>query len=239
MPRAAIAPEAAPQERYQFKPFPGSSHVWALGELAGLPTSARVLDIGPGSGAIGLELRERGLSALDAVEIDPRAREHVTPIYRRVEETVRPLAGNKYDVILLLDVLEHLADPASFLDDAAVLLAPGGAVLLSVPNVAHWSVRLSLLAGRFEYTERGILDKTHLHFFTGRHLDRMLEARCGLRITERNGSISPVQFLLPEGAARSGAFALFSRLRQGAARLAPGLCAYQHLRRVERPAAGG
>ena len=71
-----------------------------------------------------------------------------------------------FDVVIFSDVLEHVADPAELLRLAAKGLKPGGLVLISVPNVAHWSMRLHLLRGRFDYTEVGIRDATHLRWFT-------------------------------------------------------------------------
>ncbi len=72
----------------------------------------------------------------------------------------------KYDLILLLDVLEHLLDPASVLRNVRQLLEPGGHVVVSLPNIAHLSVTIPLLLRRrFTYKDSGILDRTHLTFF--------------------------------------------------------------------------
>ena len=138
---AQIAEDATPQERYLFKPHPGSSHTWAIGQLAGLPASARVLDIGSGSGAIGAALKEQGVQTVDAVEIDADARDHVKNIYNGVAESLSSFSGQRYDAILMLDVLEHMTDPKTFLAEVASYLSPNGFLLISVPNVAHWSVR--------------------------------------------------------------------------------------------------
>ena len=162
--------EKAPQERYIFKPFYGSSHWWALNQIDKIPQSARVLDIGAGSGAIGKRLMEKGFQNLSAVEIDARARDYITPIYKAVHESLNPYKNEKFDLILLLDVLEHTATPEQFLNEILELLAPGGTILISVPNIAHWSIRFSLLFGIFNYTDRGLLDKTHLQFFARKRL---------------------------------------------------------------------
>ena len=71
-----------------------------------------------------------------------------------------------FDVVILADILEHLAEPAALLRLVARELNPGGMVLISVPNVARWSVRWHLMRGRFDYTETGIMDVTHLSWFT-------------------------------------------------------------------------
>jgi SAM-dependent methyltransferase len=86
-----------------------------------------------------------------------------------------------FDVVLAGDVLEHLVDPRRVLADARSLLAPGGYVVASVPNVAHVDVRMALLCGRFAYRETGLLDATHLRFFTHDTLLELFE-RAGLAV---------------------------------------------------------
>jgi SAM-dependent methyltransferase len=87
----------------------------------------------------------------------------------------------KFDVVVFADVLEHLPDPAAPLHLARTVLRPSGAVVASVPNVAHWSVRWDLLWGRFTYTPSGIMDATHLRWFTERSVRALFEAS-GYRI---------------------------------------------------------
>ena len=77
-----------------------------------------------------------------------------------------PETGLKYDLIILGDILEHLKRPDLFLAGVNDHLAPGGMVIVSVPNIANYSIRLHLLLGEFRYTETGIMDRTHLRFFT-------------------------------------------------------------------------
>ena len=76
------------------------------------------------------------------------------------------VADDRFDVIVFGDVLEHLRDPLVVLRKAKALLADRGSVVASIPNIAHGSVRLALLAGRFDYQELGLLDSTHVRFFT-------------------------------------------------------------------------
>ena len=132
----------------------------------------KVLEIGPATGDTSKVLRERGCR-VTGVEIDPVAAEICAQFCERmivgnVEELDLEslLAGEKFDVVLFSDVLEHLVNPARILTTAASLLAPGGYVCASIPNVAHGSVRLSLFAGQFRYTEKGLLDRTHLRFYS-------------------------------------------------------------------------
>jgi 2-polyprenyl-3-methyl-5-hydroxy-6-metoxy-1,4-benzoquinol methylase len=138
-----------------------------------VPRGARVLDVGCASGYLADPLRDlRGVAYVDGVELDPRdaaiARQRCREVTQGSAEdpaTWRKLKG-PYDAILFGDVLEHLRDPAAALKAARPLLAPGGVVISSVPNVAHYSIRAHLLEGRFDYADSGILDRTHLRFFT-------------------------------------------------------------------------
>lgn len=98
-----------------------------------------------------------------------------------------------YDGFVFGDTLEHLPDPAAVLRRLRPLLRDEGAVVISIPNIANWAVRLGLLFGRFRYTERGILDRTHLRFYTRKTLIGMLED-AGLRVDELVASV-PVPLL--------------------------------------------
>jgi 2-polyprenyl-3-methyl-5-hydroxy-6-metoxy-1,4-benzoquinol methylase len=92
------------------------------------------------------------------------------------------LAGQQFDVILAADVLEHLVEPARVLESLVPFLAPDGYVVASIPNVAHLSVRLALLHGRFPYAELGLLDRTHLRFYTRESVAELFTS-AGLVIT--------------------------------------------------------
>lgn len=200
---------------------------------------ARILDIGPGSGALAAVLRSRGYEQLFGVEIDPTARDFVAPLFVQIEPSLAPFEGAiaggvpKFDVVLLMDVLEHMTNPFEYFATVVKLLAPGGVLFISVPNVAHWSIRLSLLCGVFRYTERGLLDRTHYHLFTRSHLQELINSAPALTTVERSSSIVPLEFLLPKIITAPGPlglpFRFFAKIRQGIAALLPGLAAFQHL----------
>jgi 2-polyprenyl-3-methyl-5-hydroxy-6-metoxy-1,4-benzoquinol methylase len=142
----------------------------SLGVLTVRPGS-RVLDVGAASGIVASALVARGCRVW-AVEIDKAAACEAEEFCERVVvgdveamDLESEFRGLKFDYILFLDVLEHLVDPAETLRRIQALLAPGGRVVASIPNVTHAAVRLQLLKGSFAYTETGLLDSTHLRFF--------------------------------------------------------------------------
>jgi len=130
-------------------------------------------------------------------------------------------------VIVCADVLEHLADPARILASVREWLAPGGVLLVSVPNVANAAVRLSLLAGRFEYAEKGILDRTHLRFFTRKSGKTLIE-KAGFRVVRIRATPVPAELALPV-LGRSPLRPLSRGLASAAARVWPTLFGYQFL----------
>jgi len=218
-----------PHERYIFKPFIGSSHLWAANHFKKLGAHSRVLDIGAGSGVMSSILKQGGIEDVYAVEIDPDTREHLAPLYKEVQEKIEAFEGQKFDLILLLDVLEHMAEPIPFLKKCVGFLSEKGVILISVPNIAHWSVRLPLLFGEFNYTERGLLDKTHLQFFTRKSLRNSLSSLDQVEVEEISSSIEPAELVLPKLIWNNSAFRCLSSFRVSLAKLLPGLMAYQHL----------
>jgi 2-polyprenyl-3-methyl-5-hydroxy-6-metoxy-1,4-benzoquinol methylase len=151
----------------------GRYSVHARQDVLGLiPASAKVvIDVGCASGVLGAALKRARLGIeVRGVEISPeaagRAREVLDDVYCGSAESTVPSAWPKPDCVVFADVLEHLPDPWSVLRRYRDLLGPGGTVVVSVPNVAHRSVVEGILHGRFEYVDAGILDRTHLRFFT-------------------------------------------------------------------------
>ena len=112
-----------------------------------------------------------------------------------LNSVIEQIDNRKFDKVLLQDVLEHLRYPESVLKDCTRVLKPNGQVVVSVPNIANITVRLSLLFGKFEYTDRGILDKTHLRFFTQKTARRMLE-ECGYEIQHSLMSVVPIELIV-------------------------------------------
>lgn len=134
------------------------------------PEARRILELGAGAGRTGRWLKRFYTDAeVVAIEInpelEPELKENVDrAVIGSVDHHLDTLG--KFDLVLALDVLEHLPDPQKTLSRVRDALLPGGSVIISVPNVAHYSVSLPLLLRRrFRYEEAGILDRTHLRFF--------------------------------------------------------------------------
>jgi 2-polyprenyl-3-methyl-5-hydroxy-6-metoxy-1,4-benzoquinol methylase len=223
-------------QRYLHKPFVGSSHTWALEQCRDLPRTAKVLDIGSGSGAIGAALKQKGVTNLHALETDLSAAQHTKDIYLRIETSLEAYAAEKFDLIFLLDVLEHVTQPEKMYASALSLLNPDGRLLVSVPNVTHWSVRFGMLCGKFSYADRGILDRTHYRFFTRSSFLQLLESPENVRIDEMAATIEPAEFVLPKFIWDNQLWCAFSRFRLWFAHFWPGLMAYQHLAVISKEA---
>lgn len=144
-------------------------------EVAALiePAGKRILEIGCGAGNMGASLLERGAAEVVGVELHhgavAAARTRLSAVIRSDLNQLSPLPypDGYFDCITFSDVLEHVSDPAAVLAHLLRYLAAGGAVVASLPNVRHESVALSLLVdGAWDYGEAGILDRSHLRFFT-------------------------------------------------------------------------
>lgn len=159
-------------------------------EVANLvPGSARfVLDVGCGAGGLGRALKSmrpgiqvRGIEIVS--EQAMLARAVLDDVFIGSADDPMPPDWPMPDCIVFADVLEHLVDPWSTLRSFRTRLAPGGTIVISLPNVAHWSVVRDLLAGRWEYRDAGLLDRTHLRFFTTRSAIELVE-QAGFRVEQ-------------------------------------------------------
>lgn len=152
-----------------------------------------------------------------------------------LERGIGEVAGNSaepFDRILLLDVLEHLRDPSPVLRDSRRLLAQRGKLLVSVPNAVNLIVRLKVLFGRFRYDDRGILDWSHLRFFTKKTIRALIEKH-GYRVTGRHFTIIPLERVFPVRP-ENRLLRFANRILRAATAVAPGLLAYEILLIAER-----
>ncbi len=171
-------------ERYRLNPSSWSTHS-VIASLVGRDVS--VLDVGCNRGYLreicDPSCRFWGVDA-DACAVNAAAQTYQAVKLVDLETTASRFFDRQFDVIVFGDVLEHLRDPERTL--AATVranLAPGGKVIVSLPNVANWRIRLLLAIGRFDYQESGILDRTHLRFFTYKSARELIE-RAGLEVVQ-------------------------------------------------------
>lgn len=144
-----------------------------------VPPGGRVLDAGCSAGYLAERLAQRG-STVVGLELDPEAAQRARAVCEQVlvgdvETMELPFEPESFDAVICGDLIEHLRDPDAALARLRPLLRQGGTLALTTPNVANWTIRLQLLMGRFRYTERGILDRTHTHLFTRRTLLECVE----------------------------------------------------------------
>jgi 2-polyprenyl-3-methyl-5-hydroxy-6-metoxy-1,4-benzoquinol methylase len=158
----------------------------ALVGLVGRPRT--VLDVGCGVGLNGAAFKRTG-ARVTGIEIVPRSIERARAVLDEVvsaditsDADVRDVLGQRrFDLIVFADVLEHTVEPRAVIERFLPYLEDDGQILVSLPNVAAWTVRLGLLAGRFDYQPSGILDDTHLRFFTRDSAARLCES-AGLEV---------------------------------------------------------
>lgn len=231
---------------------------WGLLRLWGDRTGLDVLDVGCGFATTSEHIQKRG-NRVTGIESSDEA---VAKASKRIETVIHAdlmnldgiATAKKFDVIIFADVLEHLQWPQEVLRRYLQLLRDNGTVIVSLPNVGLWSVRLSLMAGRFEYADTGVLDKTHLRFFTRRSARALLDGAglTPIRTTYNPGIVRPFvplakRLLAKREGGHDPAALLESKpyraylktvypLESVAARLWPGLLAFQMIIEAGRKA---
>ena len=160
-----------------------------------------ILDIGCGEGFFAERLTQAGnrivgIDILPEVKLGSSLVKYIqSDLDNGLEPVIKQLDGQRFDKVLLQDVLEHIRHPELLLKSCSKVLKSNGQLLVSVPNVANITVRLALLFGRFQYSERGILDRTHVRFYT-RYTARQLLEESGFEIQESLMSVMPVELAL-------------------------------------------
>ncbi len=224
---------------YQFKDESSSSHATML-RLAGRGEGRRVLDVGAADGFLAERLTSQGWR-VTCIERDPAlaaaARRHGCEVIVANLNAGVPSVEGRFDAMVCGDILEHLVSPEEILSSLLRVLTDDGVVIISVPNVAHLWVRIMLLLGRFDYADRGILDRTHLRFFTLKTFHRFLEG-CGLDVTELVPVPAPLWLAIPPRFHGGWLHALHAVNAVGARRWPRGL-AYQFVAKGRRRSAHG
>ncbi|MBX9602774.1 MAG: methyltransferase domain-containing protein [Bryobacteraceae bacterium] len=225
---------------YSLKKSRYSSHSIAQ-RLVGL--NDQVLDIGCGDAYFASELKAEGNRHITGADFlaEPRNASVLEQYFQADLDNGAPrlreaLRGKTFDSVLLLDVIEHLRLPEELLKCAREWVKPDGRVILSAPNVAHLWMRLHLLFGKFEYSSRGILDSTHLRFYTRRTL-KELARRCGFEIVREEATVVPLE-LVTGLSSENPAMRVLNGISAALAWLWPSMFGYQTIL-VLKPAPSG
>ena len=155
--------------------------------LRNISPKSHVLEFGPAAGYMTRYMKETLDCSLTCIEIDEEAAEAASKYCEKMiladidyMEWVKQLEGKTFDHIIFADVLEHLKNPAEALQVAARFLKEDGTILTSIPNIGHSAIIMDLLQGKFQYRPLGLLDETHIRFFTRKSIYDLLE-KTGLR----------------------------------------------------------
>lgn len=206
--------QPSPYSLHEFS-VDGANDSWS-NLFAFVPAGSRVLDVGCSTGNFGEALEKLSGCVVTGIDLHSADIDLARTRITRAEVVDAAIPGaltalGEFDIVIFADVLEHLTYPHAALVEAAACLAPGGSVLFSIPNMAHLSVRVDLLEGRFGYTDVGILDKTHVHFYDREAVESLFaDGRFDI-VEEKAVRIKyPPQWvtdrLADEGLAVSGAF---------------------------------
>lgn len=219
-----------PDTAYSFKRSPHGSHVQILEAIR---PGTRVLDLGCSQGLLAEHLVRRGarVSGVDR-EAPARVSSALESYYQRdLEEPLQLPEGRVFDYVIVSDVIEHVRNRTRLLRSVRRHLKPDGRLVISTPNIAIWFYRLSLLAGRFEYGPRGVLDETHVHLFTRATFRREVE-RSGFRILKERVTALPFEVVF-ESTGQSRLLRALSSAYHALARLWPQMFAYQFVLEAE------
>lgn len=213
--------------KYTVKRNRFSSHSRLIGFIHELEAkkNAKALDVGCGSGFLAKHIKNAGYS-VTGVDMYNSSEARANCDYFHVYDIANGFGvapGEKFDLIVFADVLEHLHDPETTLLRSRDYLKSDGRIIASTGNIAHLYIRLCLLCGHFNYTERGILDRTHLHLFTIKTFKHLF-AECGYKILRQQYCPVPFENVLHGMTRTTDCLAWINNVF---ARLIPSLFAYQ------------
>jgi 2-polyprenyl-3-methyl-5-hydroxy-6-metoxy-1,4-benzoquinol methylase len=217
-------------DEYGLKESEGTSHSVLVEMLTGV-APRRILDLGCSGGRLAERLRKLGhhVTGVDSIERDGVRDRCDQFVLGNLEDGIPEAAGTGYDTVVAADIIEHLPRPGLLLRQLAGVIKPGGEIFVSTPNFTHWYPRLRLGSGLWGYDRRGILDETHLRFFSRRSLLSTLQAS-GLHVEELRYTGLPFDVL---GTDDQHAAAQAARwVDRSLVRLRPTLFAYQFVLRL-------
>lgn len=195
---AIAGSDAAVSSPYGFKGSLYSSHSRLLEAFAAEGGGRSVVDVGDGEGLLARPLQERGYS-VTCVALPGSVSATMPAGVQVVQANLNrelPALEQGLDYALCGDVLEHLVDPEETLRWLGAALAPDGRLVASLPNSAHWFVRLNVLMGRFPEDDKGLFDRTHLHFYAWSNWKALLE-RSGFTVESVTPTVIPFELAFP------------------------------------------
>jgi 2-polyprenyl-3-methyl-5-hydroxy-6-metoxy-1,4-benzoquinol methylase len=220
---------------YDLKEGEGTSHSVIMDLLRDVP-QGRVLDLGCSGGRLAERVRRLGhhVTGVDSMEI-PGVRDRLDEFFLGdLEQGIPTTVGNGFDVVIAADVIEHVRDPGRLLRQMLEVLSPDGEIIISTPNFGHWYARGRAVTGTFDYDRRGILDQTHLRFFSRNSLRRLFKAS-GLDVIELEYTGLPFDVLSRDDSWKSR---VARRIDRRLVRLRPTLFGYQFVARLQPHHAG-
>lgn len=220
---------------YQDKPSPWSSHSRISALIETLPAQSKVLDVGTASGMLARRKWTQPLRFF-GIEAVPEWAQIAKPYYENLwtcafDDAPEDALGG-YNAVVLGDVLEHMSAPDRVLMKLVALQPSNALFVISVPNIANLWVRVNLLFGRFDYADRGIMDRTHLRFFTRKTI-RLLVEDAGLVIASIQVTPIPLELVSPFFSSAFGQLIhlIFAKLTS----LFPALLGYQFIVEARKP----
>ncbi|HEX8079109.1 MAG TPA: bifunctional glycosyltransferase/class I SAM-dependent methyltransferase [Jatrophihabitans sp.] len=221
---------------YAAKEGEGTSHTVITEMLAAMPPGLRVLDLGCSGGRLSERIRQLGhkVVGVDSVEIAGVRGRVDDFVFGDLEDGIPEAAGGDFDVVIAADVIEHVRYPERLLRQMAEVLSPTGQIVISTPNFGHWYSRGRVAVGAFDYDRRGILDETHLRFFSRKSLRRTIGS-AGLDLLQLEYTGLPLEVLTRADSWKSrSARSVDRRL----VRLRPTVFGYQFVARLRPHHAG-
>jgi 2-polyprenyl-3-methyl-5-hydroxy-6-metoxy-1,4-benzoquinol methylase len=195
---------------YPLKLYPYSSHKTVL-DILNQKENQRILDVGCGDGLFAEHITKGNYKiGVDFIDESVNTKKNFSKYFKYDLNKGLPAeleAEEKFDYILFLDILEHLLDYETILSDSREYLKKDGKIIISLPNIANIFVRLNLLIGRFPYSDKGILDRTHLHFFTFGSIKKMIN-KFNFSIAGKKVTPIPIIELLPDSLKKNAGYVL-------------------------------